>query len=1078
MKHTGVFTALAWVFGALGAITLLGADAWAAAPNDVTPANPLHDYRDFDTTTDLKEDENASITNGVLTIGDLSATSGAFGGWDPDGTTTRPGGGFLYVSSASTNRITGLEIDQITLTGTTVAPVTNTLYFDGSENPLSNAYGPIMILGGEAVWGTNPQTIKGFTLQYIDTKYTVTAGNSRGVSAWGGGAYISALSNLTIGASSFDNITLTMELGDTGTSDTTGYHAGGGALAIYLPTGGTVTIGDSTNTTLTTFTNNKVVVKSAVDETTGEDLFTATTTPGFVQGHGGALKLVGDVDTGTTSDFTLYNVKFEDNGVEVSVSDGQALGGAIFAQNADLAITGSTFTDNSATGDTAQGGAIWIADDATTPAITLTLTNVNFSTNSSSGTTAAQGGAIYATGIASTGTGSNIIPGFTITGSAFDGNYATGTTAQGGAIWTDSNLAISDTTFTNNYATSTTTPAAAYGGAIYASGEGKLTLTGVTFSGNYTFDSATDSDGNLLPTSRNAIYLADGASVTFADYKDDDGNVIAKATSYDYDGIAGSGTVTMESTGKLYLYGDYSGLTGIIALEAGTTYFNNDTVTNVSEFTLGSTGATATSDATIIMNVSDNNSYSSNSAATNTAVIQAQSATVGDNANILLRGYKAGQSYALIRASNTTGYDSKFTTGDNYEFILGGYTIKSGENNTLYADDVYRNTVASVAHTSNQSALGSYLDRDNWVSGLEVGNYIEFLTPGEEDLFYRALNTSTGDIYASGMAAIAQWDRRGNDMLIDRMNTVFMSDSPLCSAPYVDSGSAYGSSGYTSANVSGIWAQVEGYHYKSDSTANAGQAKSKGWGLALGYDKLIADWVFGIAFRYGDSRLDVHERNARVDTDSYSLSLYGGKRVCVGPGVLHVIGGMTGGYHDNDSRRTQQLGASSYSYTADYDSKTLSAYLDTGVTFGDTNRFAFQPFVNVMWSGIWNDSVTEKGSSDRLHVGSDDHDWWSTSLGGRAMGRVHNNLAFDVNAAWRHTYGTLSASTQNRFVSASTGDRFTVRGTPLERNEGVVGAGLTCNITENVFVRASYDYIFGSGKAQSHEGFLNIGVAF
>lgn len=133
-----------------------------------------------------------------------------------------------------------------------------------------------------------------------------------------------------------------------------------------------------------------------------------------------------------------------------------------------------------------------------------------------------------------------------------------------------------------------------------------------------------------------------------------------------------------------------------------------------------------------------------------------------------------------------------------------------------------------------------------------------------------------------------------------------------------------------------------------------------------------------------------------------------------------------------------------------------------------------------MWSGIWNDSVTEKGStvSDRLRVGSDDHDWWSTSLGVRAMGRVHDNVAFDVNAAWRHTYGTLSASTRNRFVSASTGDRFTVRGTPLERNEGVIGAGLTCNITENVFVRASYDYTFGSGKAQSHEGFLNVGVAF
>lgn len=318
MKHTGVFTALAWVFGALGAITLLGADAWAAAPDDVTPADPLHDYRDFDTTTDLDGDENASITDGVLTIGNLSATSGAFGGWDPDETTaTRHGGGFLYVSFDGTNQIAGLEIGQITL-GTTGATVTNMLYFDGDENDLSNAYGPIMILGGDVVdQDTNPQTITGFTLQSINTTYTVTAGNvdddgvSAGVSAWGGGAYISTLPDLTIGASSFDNITLTMELGGTGDSDTTGYHAGGGALAIQLPDGGTVTIGDSTNTTptLTTFINNKVKVKSAVDEDTGEDLFAATT-PEFVQGHGGALKLVGDVATGKTSGFTLYNVKF------------------------------------------------------------------------------------------------------------------------------------------------------------------------------------------------------------------------------------------------------------------------------------------------------------------------------------------------------------------------------------------------------------------------------------------------------------------------------------------------------------------------------------------------------------------------------------------------------------------------------------------------------------------------------------------------------------------------------------------------------------------------------------------------
>ncbi|TNE85771.1 MAG: hypothetical protein EP330_24350 [Deltaproteobacteria bacterium] len=153
-------------------------------------------------------------------------------------------------------------------------------------------------------------------------------------------------------------------------------------------------------------------------------------------------------------------------------------GGAIYAEDAVVSITGGSFTNSAATGG--QGGAIWADDD-----VTLSIDGTTFTTNDAS----SAGGAIF---WEPNGTHANDT--LTITGAVFDGN--TGSTATntddnngdnergGGAIraWGGNSVTIKDTTFRNNSIGDN-------GGAVYVRGP-SLRIEGGVFEDNTTPDDA------------------------------------------------------------------------------------------------------------------------------------------------------------------------------------------------------------------------------------------------------------------------------------------------------------------------------------------------------------------------------------------------------------------------------------------------------------------------------------------------------------------------------------------------------------------------------------------------------------
>ncbi|MBR5414733.1 MAG: right-handed parallel beta-helix repeat-containing protein, partial [Thermoguttaceae bacterium] len=144
----------------------------------------------------------------------------------------------------------------------------------------------------------------------------------------------------------------------------------------------------------------------------------------------------------------------------------------------NMTIQGSTFSQNSAQ---ANGGAVGITYEPSTPTYTLTVINSTFSNNYSS----YDGGAIYTVskklsisgstftsntaaqsgGAIATPTGGNKVKEISVSGSEFTGNGASG--GSGGAMrienYGEVTLTVTGTTFSNNTATST-------GGALFMNG--------------------------------------------------------------------------------------------------------------------------------------------------------------------------------------------------------------------------------------------------------------------------------------------------------------------------------------------------------------------------------------------------------------------------------------------------------------------------------------------------------------------------------------------------------------------------------------------------------------------------------
>ncbi|MBQ1847615.1 MAG: hypothetical protein II135_06405, partial [Clostridia bacterium] len=274
------------------------------------------------------------------------------------------------------------------------------------------------------------------------------------------------------------------------------------------------TLGSAVTAIRTTFSNNSVTSQTASNAKGGAVLvreyctFTAESClfdSNSSSGYGGAIY----IDSNGASD--ISDSTFSGN----STVSGD--GGAIYAnKNVSLDITGTGFIDNTSAG---TGGAVYANTNATltiddslfdgntsvgiggayySNSATATVTGTDFTNNSTTGTSAWYGGAIYTNGTSQLtmtecelvgnnnthGTGGAICARGTgsleLDNCLFEDNYSSGT---GGAVHVFGITAtITDTAFNNNRSTNST------GGALQIGKDendnSSATVTGCTFSGN------------------------------------------------------------------------------------------------------------------------------------------------------------------------------------------------------------------------------------------------------------------------------------------------------------------------------------------------------------------------------------------------------------------------------------------------------------------------------------------------------------------------------------------------------------------------------------------------------------------
>ncbi|MFN8530808.1 MAG: choice-of-anchor Q domain-containing protein [Anaerolineae bacterium] len=191
---------------------------------------------------------------------------------------------------------------------------------------------------------------------------------------------------------------------------------------------------------------------------------------------------------GNTNPASLTITNSNFNNNTMTTSTSGQSGGAISCILCTLSITNSTFSGNSAT---VTGGATGGGAVYINSDKTVTLESVTLTNNSASGTSSTDGGALFVSAQR------NVT--LTITNSLFTGNSVSGGAARGGALsLNNGTITLTDVTISGN--------SAATGGGIYSNG-GTLTVTNTTFSGN----SASSSGGGIYKTSLSTLEISGSA---------------------------------------------------------------------------------------------------------------------------------------------------------------------------------------------------------------------------------------------------------------------------------------------------------------------------------------------------------------------------------------------------------------------------------------------------------------------------------------------------------------------------------------------------------------------------------------
>ncbi|MCE8019868.1 autotransporter domain-containing protein [Halomonas sp. MCCC 1A11036] len=631
---------------------------------------------------------------------------------------------------------------------------------------------------------------------------------------------------------------------------------------------------------------------------------------------------------------------------------------------------------------------------------------------------------------------------------------------------------------------------------------------GQTRSGSFAGDIAglNGTDGDMILRGGGSLTLGgfssldwaveDGTLISASDRFTGDLDVAAGASfifDQDYDGayagaFSGSGTLDFTGGGLVELTGDSSGFAGLTEV-TDTTLVVNDTLSGsamigmdgvlAGDGTIGSgTGSMVTlaSGATLApgnsigeltvdgdltfeagshyeVEVDPTSGDSDHTHVTGTAFLEGSVVHIGLGES---DDYAPESRYRILSAEG--GLDGEFGEVTSAFTFLDAALMYDTESDLHGVDlTLERNGIdfADVAGTRNQRATAGGID--SLAAGHAVYDVIVTHAGSEAEL-REAYDRLSGELHASTHGALIEDSRLVRQAANDRLRAadgaatvpMVIGDNPATDP---------------TATPSTAWVRAIGNWGSNAGDGNAASLNRDTFGVAAGVDTQVSERVrAGVLTGYTRGDISIGGGRGSADVDSAHFGLYAGVRLDddESRGELSLRGGAFYGYHEVDSQRHVQVGTLGERLEDERSAHTLHAYGELAYRV-DAGPATLEPFVNLAHVHQRTSSSEENGGNTALHSDSQTSDTSFATLGVRPSVEVNIGDADATlygSVGWRHAFGDNTRGLDQRFVG---GDAFSIAGTPIAENSGVVEAGVSVALNERTLLDLAYGGQYGDG---------------
>jgi uncharacterized protein with beta-barrel porin domain len=260
------------------------------------------------------------------------------------------------------------------------------------------------------------------------------------------------------------------------------------------------------------------------------------------------------------------------------------------------------------------------------------------------------------------------------------------------------------------------------------------------------------------------------------------------------------------------------------------------------------------------------------------------------------------------------------------------------------------------------------------------------------------------------------------------------------------------------------------------------------YGVTAGVDYRFTDqFVLGAAFGYGNTDVEIDDNGGTLDTDAYSVSVYGSYYPTQ---AFYLDAIVSWGISDHDQARSIRYGVASPSpfdpgertlvrqtATAEIDSDQISASLGSGYNFAQ-NGWTFGPYGRLGYVDVDVDGFRENisnptaaGSGLGLAIDEQDFTSFTLAVGGqvtRAISMPWGILLPQFNVEYVHEFENDSDAIAGRFLGDLSGTTFFLPTDDPDRNYVNLGVGASAVFAKGRSAFIQYQTLLGYEDLESH----------